>query len=76
MSAAEFAEWQAYSMIEPFGSRRADQRAWMPVAMLANIHRDPKKGKPINLADILPEWQPPADPMEGWAAWLRQMDRL
>ena len=68
MSAAEFAEWQAYSMIEPFGSRRADQRAWLGVAALTNIHRS-EKSKPIDLASVLPEWRPPPEPMTDEQIW-------
>lgn len=75
MSAAEFAEWQAYSQIEPFGARRADQRAWLGVMALANVHRG-EKAKPIDLLDVLPEWRAPVDENAGWADFLNLMDRL
>ncbi|MFA7441138.1 MAG: hypothetical protein WCZ66_09225 [Sphingomonadaceae bacterium] len=65
-----------YSIIEPFGERRADQRAWLNVALHSNINRDPKKGQPVDLSAILPEWTPPVEPMtqeEIWLAFDRQM---
>lgn len=45
MSASEFAEWQAYARIDPFGEEREDQRAGVIAAVIANVHRDPKKRK-------------------------------
>lgn len=69
MSAREFAEWQAYSLIEPFGERRADQRAWLQVALHSNINRDPKKGKPVDLEMILPDWRPPPEPQAPEHVW-------
>lgn len=76
LSAAELAEWRAYSQIEPFGERRADQRAWLAVAALLNVHRDAKKAKAIELHKILPEWQAPPDPMAAWRAFAVQMEQL
>ena len=63
MGSAEFKSWQVYSRVEPFGERRADQRTWLLVAAASNMMRDPKKGRAIDLADVLPEWRPPVDPM-------------
>ena len=57
MSAREFGEWLQYSEIEPFGELRADQRAWLQVALHSNIHRDPKVSA-INLNEVLPQWRP------------------
>lgn len=76
VTSAEFSEWQAYSRIEPFGERRADQRAWLQVAMLANVHRDTKTTGPISLKSVLPEWQAPVDPLDQWRAFDRQMRSL
>lgn len=58
MSATEFSEWIAYSRIEPFGERRADQRAWLSVAGMAMS----SGGDKIDLAKVLPEWEPPQTP--------------
>lgn len=58
MSASEFAEWIAYSRVEPFGERRADARAWLAVAAMRNI----AGGTKTNLAEVLPEFTPPDTP--------------
>lgn len=39
MSVAKFWEWMAYSQLEPFGERRADNRAAMIASTIANVHR-------------------------------------
>lgn len=77
MGAAEFDEWVAYSRIEPFGDRRADQRAWLGVAALSNVHRGARQPA-IELAQVLPEWRLP-EPVAadgGWGAFLAQMNQL
>lgn len=38
MSAREFAEWMAYSQIEPWGEERADLRAALICKVLADIN--------------------------------------
>lgn len=60
MGAGEFAEWVAYSHLEPFGERRADARAWMLAAQLANA----MAGAKIELTDILKDWRPPDGPQD------------
>jgi len=42
MSSAEFTEWMVYAQLEPFGPRRADERAGMIAAMVTNVARDVK----------------------------------
>jgi len=37
------AEWEAYSMIEPFGERHQDLRFGMLQCLIANVNRDSKK---------------------------------
>lgn len=37
------AEWEAYFKLEPLGEQRADMRMARLAALLANIHRNPKK---------------------------------
>lgn len=56
MSSREFAEWMAYFRLEPFGEARADWRAAMLAALIANVNRDPKRGKPFRIADFMPEF--------------------
>lgn len=73
MGSAEFEDWKAYSRIEPFGDRRADQRAWLLVAAAGNLMSDPKKGRGVDLQTILPEWRAPETVDAGtraFAAWL------
>ncbi len=57
ISSREFAEWQAFMRVEPLGDTRLD--FWMAslMAMLANLHRDPKKRRrPYRARDFWPEW--------------------
>ena len=55
MSACEFAEWQAYDSIEPFGDERADLRQGVIGSLLANIYRDKKKrSRPFEALDFMP----------------------
>ncbi len=46
VSSDEFAEWQAYAMLEPFGGERDDERAGVIAATLANLQLDPKDLEP------------------------------
>jgi hypothetical protein len=56
MSARQFAEWQAYGMIEPFGPPAAFWQAGVIAATLANAHRDPKKHpKAFQPEDFMPK---------------------
>lgn len=71
MSASEFAEWIAYSRVEPFGERRADQRAWLAVAAMGNI----AGGAGTDLREVLPEFTPPETP-ETVAARVRAFFEL
>lgn len=61
LGAGEFREWQAYSRIEPFGDRRADARTWALIAHIGNALNAfaGGKGEPVDLRQILAEWQPP-----------------
>lgn len=53
----EFAEWMAYSKIEPFGPEREDQRAGMVAALIANVNRDPaKRAEPYDVEDFFPRY--------------------
>lgn len=65
ISSVEFAEWQAYAMLEPFGGERDDERAGVVAATMANLQLDPKeldpeyrdvpkRTKPFGIRDFLP----------------------
>ena len=43
MSFRLFVEWQAYLQLEPVGEQREDWRAAQLLALIANVHRDPKR---------------------------------
>lgn len=65
ISSSELTEWVAYDGIEPFGQHRADLHAALIACVLANIHRDPKKGEPYKIQDFVllpPEPKAPQTP--------------
>ena len=53
ISSAEFAEWIAYDRIDPFGEERADLRAAIIAATVANAFRG-KNGKTFMPVDFMP----------------------
>lgn len=53
MSSAEFAEWQAFAALEPFGPAREDERAGQVAAVIANVNR-PKGHEPFTPASFFP----------------------
>lgn len=60
ISATEFYEWQAYYELEPFGEERADLRAGIIAATIANVHRG-KRSRPYKPSDFMPEYEPRKD---------------
>lgn len=51
----EFAEWMAFSKVEPFGAEAEDRRFAVLATILANVNRDPKsKPEPFTEADFFP----------------------
>lgn len=54
MSARTFAEWQAYSAIEPFGPQAEFFRAGIIAAMIANVNRK-KNQPPYKPEDFMPK---------------------
>lgn len=54
MSARTFAEWQAYSTIEPFGPQAEFWRAGMIACMIANVNRK-KNQQPFKPEDFMPK---------------------
>ena len=57
LTAKRFIEWRHYADLEPFGEWRADYRAGLICALIANVNRDPKKTpKPFSAADFMQQW--------------------
>jgi len=57
MSAAQFVEWRAYASLEPFDEERADLRAAIVAATIANVHRDPKRHPtPVGVDVFMPRF--------------------
>jgi hypothetical protein len=57
ISSPEFTEWMAYSIWEPFGPEREDQRAGMIAALIANVNRDSsKRSEPYDVEDFFPRY--------------------
>jgi len=55
ISSYEFAEWQAYAELEPFGETRADMRAGTIAATIANTQRTKKHQKVWQWDDLIPQ---------------------
>jgi hypothetical protein len=57
ISSRELSEWMAYAQMEPFGEERADLRAGIIAATIANMNRDPKKrAKPFGPEEFMPKF--------------------
>lgn len=57
ITSQELTEWMAYDLIDPIGEARADVRAGMVAATIANTNRDPKsRPEPFVPADFIPRW--------------------
>jgi hypothetical protein len=56
MPASLWWEWIAYSRVEPFGEERADLRAGIIASVIANAHRDRKRGKTFRPSDFMPKF--------------------
>lgn len=62
VDSAEFVAWQAYSLLEPFGEERADLRAGIVAATLANVNRG-RQTPPYRPRDFMPTFRPrPREP--------------
>lgn len=79
LSSRQISEWMAYYTLDPFGEERADLRAAMICALLANINRDPEKRKEAYTAEeFMPRFgvHPHPDPLPkgegGGQTWEQQ----
>jgi hypothetical protein len=57
MTSAQFAEWLAYSRIEPWGEEREDLRIGIIASMIANMFREKGK-KPAQPSDFILDFEP------------------
>lgn len=68
-------EWMAFARLEPFGEERADLRAGIIAATVANVNRG-KKDKPLRAQDFMPKFDEVEDDMPDWERMLRQVEML
>lgn len=69
MTAAEFSDWQRYAAAEPFGEQRADLRAGIVAAAVANYAgKMRREGLPPAVPTDFMPFQPPRDPEPETAA--------
>lgn len=54
MTSREIGEWMAYFRNHPWGEERADMRAGTIASTIANVNRDPNKGRPFTPKDFMP----------------------
>ncbi len=66
----ELTEWRAYYSLEPFGEERADLRAGIIAATIANIYRD-KNTKAYKPVDFIPQFDKPKQ--QDWQSMLAQV---
>lgn len=59
ISGRELVEWMILEQIEPWGERRADLRAGMIAATIANVHRDGRRA-PYQPAEFVDAYLPAA----------------
>lgn len=57
ISSRQFAEWMAYSRLEPWGEDRDDLRMGIIASTIANANRG-KGSKPLSPADFMPRFEP------------------
>lgn len=57
ISSAQFAEWLAYSRLEPWGEDRDDLRMGIMASVIANSNRGKGK-KPYKPQDFMPDFEP------------------
>jgi hypothetical protein len=57
MDHKEFVEWVAFTACEPIGHTRDDFQTALLMALLAEIHRNPKnRPQPFSVSEFLPDW--------------------
>lgn len=60
IDSAEFAQWEAFDRVEPFGEDRADLRSAIVACVIANANRDTEKQpQPFKVSDFMPSFDRP-----------------
>jgi hypothetical protein len=67
MSSREFAEWQAYDRIDPFGEERGDLRNAILCQFIDGKLRT--KGQPPPLDDFMPKFDKPREEQTAGQVW-------
>ena len=57
ITSKQFAEWMAYSKLEPWGEERDDLRMGIMASTIANVNRG-KNQKPFKPTDFMPQFEP------------------
>jgi len=74
MSSREFAEWLAYSQLEPFDELRADLRAGIVASTVANVYRDTSvRAEAFQPNDFMPFARKPESEPEERQPWQDQL---
>lgn len=60
ITSVQFAEWMAYSRLEPWGEERDDLRMGIVASVIANSNRA-KERKPFKPTDFMPSFEPVSD---------------
>jgi len=60
ITSVQFAEWMAYSRLEPWGEERDDLRMGIVASVIANSNRG-KNQKPFKPTDFIPSFEPVSD---------------
>lgn len=71
MSSREFAEWQAFARLQPFGARREDERAGTIAAAIVNVYKK-KSAKPFSWRKFFPAYVDQS-PGSRWQALLSKV---
>ena len=72
ISSRELTEWAEYYKLEPFGEERADLRAGIIGATIANVNRG-KGGKTFTPQDFMPKFD---QPKQTWQEQLKVVELL
>ena len=76
ISSRELSEWAAFCKLEPLPDGKADVRAGIIAATVANTGRDPKKRRrPFKPSEFVPQWEE-ANREQGWEEQLKIVERL
>ena len=71
MPSAELTEWMAFFSLEPWGTEVEDWRAALVASVIANVNRDPKKGKVFQPTDFMPRYERPSVEEQSWEQQAR-----